>query len=78
MDIIGQSRDQLEELEFDEADPEDVGECDGCGTRYFVFDREDHCAECGTCWAHCQASPTHRDSQDAFAQALFKRQGERP
>jgi len=37
------------------------GECDVCGNSYEVSDREDHCAECGTCWEHCLHQEPHYD-----------------
>jgi hypothetical protein len=46
---------------------EDLGQCDYCETRYLVFDRSDHCAECGNCWQHCHCQPKRTIEDEAYA-----------
>jgi hypothetical protein len=36
-----------------------VGDCDYCATTYDTSSRIDHCADCGTCWEHCQDKEQH-------------------
>lgn len=50
----------LRQIELMEADR--CGTCDECDTVYDVASREDHCAECGTCWDHC-LTPWHSEEQ---------------
>lgn len=35
---------------------DDMGECDHCGARFYVWSCEDHCGECGQCFAHCHCA----------------------
>lgn len=31
-----------------------AGSCDWCDEPHDLSDCEDHCADCGTCWEHCE------------------------
>ena len=39
-------------LDFDNQASE-LGTCDKCEATYDVGSQVDHCADCGTCWNHC-------------------------
>lgn len=36
-----------------ECPTDDMGECDHCGRAFYVWSVDDHCGECGQCFAHC-------------------------